>query len=253
VLANKAFATLWVLALGVLIAITFDVVLRSLRAFLIDYVARRLDLNVSSRLIERILNTRLENCAASTGLVTQRLHEYEFVREFATSNTLVFFIDLLFTFVFLLVIFTISPYLVLVPLVAMAMMIVIGFIVQRMMGKALAQADYTSAHRQSLMVEIVSSLETIKSVRAEGVMLRRWEIVRAIRRRPPTPPISFSSLSPSQRLSSASMPSMPAPSRSAASSRRRCWRAGRCRRLARSRSCSRARNRRYPPSAPSAA
>ena len=177
VLANKAFSTLWVLALGVLLAIVFDVVLRSLRAFLIDYVARRLDLNISSRLLEKILNTRLEHCSGNTGLVTQRLHEYEFVREFVTSNTLVFFIDLMFTFVFLIVIFSLSPFMVLVPLIAMAMMIVTGLIVQRLMGRQLAQADYTSAHRQSLMVEIVSSLETIKSVRAEGALLRRWETI----------------------------------------------------------------------------
>jgi ATP-binding cassette subfamily C protein LapB len=180
VLANKAFTTLWVLALGVLIAIMFDVLLRSLRAFLIDYVARRLDLNVSSLLLERILNTRLEHCTASTGLMTQRLQEYEFVREFVTSNTIVFFIDLVFTFVFLFVIFTISPLMVLVPLVAMAIMIMLGLFIQRLMGRELAKADYTSAHRQSLMVEIVGSLETIKSVTAEGVLLRRWEIISDI-------------------------------------------------------------------------
>jgi ATP-binding cassette subfamily C protein LapB len=177
VLANKAFATLWVLALGVFIAIAFDMILRSIRAFLIDYVARRMDLDISSLLIERILNTRVERCSANTGLVTQRLHEYEFVREFITSNTLVFFIDLAFTFIFLAVIFSISPFLIIVPLVAMVLMVVVGLLIQRLIGQELARADVTSAHRQSLMVEIVTGLETIKSVRAEGVLLRKWETV----------------------------------------------------------------------------
>ena len=177
VLPNKAFATLWVLAAGVAIALTFDLILRSIRAFLIDYVARRMDLNISSQLLEKVLNTRMERCAANTGFVTQRLHEYEFVREFITSNTLVFFIDLLFTFIFLAVIFSISPYLIIVPVVAMFLMIGVGLLLQALIGRELAQADVTSAHRQSLMVEIATGLETIKSVRAEGVLLRRWETI----------------------------------------------------------------------------
>ncbi len=177
VLPNKAIPTLWVLAAGVLIAFAFDFVLRHARAHLIDYVARRIDLRVSSLLLERVLNARLSRQGASTGLMTQRLQDYEFVREFLTSNTTVFFIDLVFSVVFLAVIFTIAPWLAVVPALVLVLMAAVGVVIQRLINRELQRSTATTALRQSLLVEIVGSLETVKSLRGEGSLLRRWDTV----------------------------------------------------------------------------
>jgi ATP-binding cassette, subfamily C, bacterial LapB len=177
VLPNKALSTLWVLATGVVIAFLFDFLLRLARASLIDQVSRRLDLKLSSTLIERVLNTRLSGRNVTTGVMTQRLNEYEFVREFMTSNTTVFFIDLVFSVLFLIVIAYISPLMVLAPLFAIGVMVGVGILVQRAIGAALLQTSYTTAHRQSLLVEILGNLETVKSLRGEGSLLRRWDTI----------------------------------------------------------------------------
>ncbi len=176
VLPNKAIPTLWVLATGVFICLIFDFVLRLSRAHLIDYVGRRLDLRMSSILMDRLLNTQLSRQGAATGLASQRLQEYEFLREFLTSNTLIFFIDVIFSVIFLLIIMMLSPWLVIYPVVALTLMIVLGIVIQKLIHRELLSSTTTQTVRQSLLVEIAGSLELIKSLRAEGVLLRRWEL-----------------------------------------------------------------------------
>lgn len=180
VLPNKAISTLWVLAIGAAIALLFDVLLRSARAFLVDHMARQLDIRLSSLLIERIMNTTLQANTPTTGITVQRISEYEFLREFIGSNTVIYFVDFVFAFVFLAVILAISPFLVLFPVAAIGGLLLLGFIVQRLIAAEIGRADKSSAHRQSLMVEIVAGLETIKAVRAEGIFLRRWRDITTV-------------------------------------------------------------------------
>ena len=59
VIPNKAISTLWVLALGVLLALTFDFVLRVARARLIDEVSRKLDAKLSQKLFEKVMRAKL--------------------------------------------------------------------------------------------------------------------------------------------------------------------------------------------------
>ena len=177
VLPNKAIPTLWVLAIGLGLALLFDFILRMARALTIDYVGRRIDLRASSLLMERVLNAKLSKGGASTGLMTQRLHDYEFVREFLTSNTIVFFIDLMFSILFILIVVTLSPWLGIYPTLALIAMGVLGLVIQKLIRKELARATASSALRQSLLVEMVGSLEVLKSVRGEGHLLRKWDTI----------------------------------------------------------------------------
>jgi ATP-binding cassette subfamily C protein LapB len=180
VLPNKAVATLWALAIGAAIALIFDVLLRSARAFLVDHTARQLDVEISGLLIERITNTTLQANTPTTGITVQRISEYEFLREFIGSNTVIYFVDFFFAFVFLIVIFGIHPLLALFPLVAIILLIASGLITQRFIAREVSQADASSAQRQSLLVEIIAGLEAIKTIRAEKIFLRRWHDITTV-------------------------------------------------------------------------
>jgi ATP-binding cassette subfamily C protein LapB len=177
VLPNKAFPTLWVLAAGVGLAVAFDVVLRLARAGLVDHVTRQIDVNLSSRLMERVLNGRLTARAGTTGSFTQRLQEYEFVRDFFASSTVVLLIDLAFATLFIAVIAMIAWPLALAPVLGLLVMVLAGFVIQRLLGQELTRAQFTTAHRHSLMVELVNARETIKSLSGQGALLRRWDVI----------------------------------------------------------------------------
>lgn len=175
VLPNHATSTLWVLAIGVSLALLFDLLLKSARASLIDYAGRKADVRLSHLLFDKILNSTLASRPLSTGEYASRVTQYEFVREFFTSNTVAVLIDSVFVLVFLLVIYLIGGLLVVVPLIAFLLSIAIGLVAQMRIGQRVAAAANEAARRQALLVETISTLETVKSVRAEANLMRRWQ------------------------------------------------------------------------------
>lgn len=174
ILPNKAVSSLWVLAIGVAISILFDLLLKTARASLIDYAGRRADLRISYLLFEKVLNSTLSARSTSTGEYANRVSQYEFVREFFTSNTLSVLIDTFFVFIFLFVIYLISGWLVVVPAVGFVAAIAIGLVAQYRIGKCTAAAMNESSQRQALLIESISTLETVKALQAESYLLRRW-------------------------------------------------------------------------------
>jgi len=111
----------------------------------------------------------------STGEYANRVMQYEFVREFFTSNTIGLMIDTAFVFIFLIVIYLISGWLAIIPAVALILSIAIGLRAQAQIGHRMAAASNEASKRQALLVETISTIETLKSLRAEATMLRRWQ------------------------------------------------------------------------------
>lgn len=175
VLPNKAFPTLWVLTAGISLAYLFDFLLKTARASLIDYAGRKADLRLSQLIFDKILNSTLASRPMSTGEYANRVTQYEFVREFFTSNTIGVLIDSLFVVIFLIVIYLIAGWLVIIPAVAFVLSVAIGLVAQAQIGKRMATATNEASRRQSLLVETISTIETLKSLRAEATMLRRWQ------------------------------------------------------------------------------
>ncbi|QPC91690.1 type I secretion system permease/ATPase [Mesorhizobium sp. INR15] len=174
ILPNKAISTLWVLSIGIGAVIVFDLLLKTARASLIDYAGRKADLRISYLLFEKVLNSSLSARPGSTGEYANRITQYEFVREFFTSNTISVFIDTAFVFVFLLVIYAIGDWLVIIPALAFVLSVIVGLVTQRRIGKRVAASMNEASQRQALLVESISTLETIKSLRAEAYLLRKW-------------------------------------------------------------------------------
>jgi ATP-binding cassette subfamily C protein LapB len=175
VLPNEAVATLWVLSIGVSLALLFDLLLKTARASLIDHAGRKADLRLSALIFDKIMHATLASRPMSTGEYASRVTQYEFVREFFTSNTISVMIDTIFVFIFLFVIWLISGWIVVIPAIAFALSIVIGLVAQHRIGKRVAAAANESAQRQALLVESISTIETVKSLRAEAHLLRRWQ------------------------------------------------------------------------------
>jgi ATP-binding cassette subfamily C protein LapB len=177
ILPNSATSSLIALAIGVGLAILFDLLLKTARASIIDKTGRDLDRKVSYALFDKILFGKLSDRPESTGEYASRINQIDFVREFFTSNTISTLIDAAFVFVFLWVIYFIAGWLFIIPAIAFAIAIVLGLIAQYRIGKRVARAANESAQRQSLLIESLSTIETIKSLRAESQLLKKWSIL----------------------------------------------------------------------------
>ncbi|MGE5150464.1 MAG: type I secretion system permease/ATPase [Rhodospirillaceae bacterium] len=174
IIPNKAAASLWVLALGVFLALGFDYLLRIARARIIDEVGRDLDQRLAQRLFEKVMNIPLAARQGTTGGFARRLAEYEVVREFFTSTTVVLVIDMVFVFVFLALILALGSFLVLIPIVGIIGMLIAGYTLQKAMTEALKDAQADAGLQHSTLVEAIAGTETLKAIGAEGRMLGRW-------------------------------------------------------------------------------
>ncbi|MBK5264749.1 MAG: type I secretion system permease/ATPase [Alphaproteobacteria bacterium] len=175
VIPNRATSSLWVLAIGVFFAFGMEFALRLARARLIDETGRKLDARLSQKLFEKVLNIPLASRKGSTGAFVRRVSEFEQVRDFFASTTVVLIVDLFFLFFFIALIALITGWLALVPVVAMIIMGTAGFTLQKAMGRAALDAQADAGLQHTVLVEAVGGLETLKACRAEGRMLGRWQ------------------------------------------------------------------------------
>ena len=174
VIPNKAISTLWVLAMGVILALSFDFILRVARSRLIDELGRTLDAKLSQKLFEKVMNLPMAERQGSTGAFARRVSEFEMVRDFFASTTVVLVVDVVFLVLFLGLITILAGWLVFVPIAGILLMLTAGLSLQKAMGRAALDAQADSSLQHSVLVESIAGAETLKAARAEGQMLGRW-------------------------------------------------------------------------------
>lgn len=175
VVPNNALETLWVLALGVSLAFLFDFVLRNLRGYFVDVAGRNADVLVASKLMSHLLSIRLDSKPDSTGAIANNMREFDALREFISSTTLLAIVDLPFLVLFIIIIAVIGGPVAIVPAVAAPIVVLVGFIMQAPSMRYVEAGYKESTQKNALLVETISGLETVKTCRAEGTMLGRWE------------------------------------------------------------------------------
>lgn len=175
VVPNNAVDTLWVLAVGITLAYGFDFLLRNLRSYYVDVAGRNADVVLSSRLVEKVLTMRFDRKPESTGVLVNNLREFESLRDFFSSGTLLTFVDIPFLLIFLILIGFIGGPMVFIPLAAVPLLLGGGLYIQYKARRAAEEGFQQNMHKNALLVEMVNGLETIKCTMAEGRMQQVWE------------------------------------------------------------------------------
>ena len=129
VIPNKSYETLWVLSIGVFLAISFEFIAKMLRAHLTDIAGKKADLIISAAMFRRVMAMKLQDKPASSGSYANNLRDFESVREFMTSASLLVLVDLPFLLLFVFVIWLIGGKLATVPLILIPLVIFVGLIV----------------------------------------------------------------------------------------------------------------------------
>lgn len=175
VVPNHAYETLWVLALGLVLMLVSDLVLRTMRGRFVDLASSRADVKLSAFIMERVLGMRMEQRPASAGSFAANLRAFESVRDFIGSATVVAFIDLPFGLIFICVIGWISWVMLIPLLLGSAIMVLYALAVQGRMHE-LAETTYRAgAQRNATLIEGLVGFETIKSLAAESSIQHKWE------------------------------------------------------------------------------
>src|SRR5215207_2235281 len=177
VVPNAAVETLWALTIGVALVMGFDLLMRTLRGYFIDVAGKKIDTILSASIFERVLGIRMASKPGSVGAFAHNLNEFEAFREFITSATIVALIDLPFLVLFVAAMWWIGGALAWLPVVAIPLVVGVGAALQFQLSRAVIASGQAVAHRQSILVETLVGLETIKVIGAEGSLQRKWEQV----------------------------------------------------------------------------
>ena len=175
VVPNEAIESLIALTIGVLIALAFDFIIKTLRAQFVDKAGKRADARMSRLIFDKILNMRLDNRRQKSGAMASIVREFDTLREFFTSATLVAVVDLPFIFLFIWVISLIAGPLALVPLIAVPLVILSGLVIQPFLARIAESSMETNMSKQSVLVETLNGLETVQATGSGRLMRRRFE------------------------------------------------------------------------------
>lgn len=174
VIPNSAIETGWALSLGALVVFVIDFIIRTLRGYFVDFAGRRVDVQVTRRVFDQVLDMKMAGRPASSGAFANMLRDFDSIRDFMTSATLTGVIDLPFSILFVLMIFMLGGSLGLVVLFLMAVALAISLILQVPLKKFIRQSMRSAETKHGLLVEAIYGLETIKTIGAGGRMRARY-------------------------------------------------------------------------------
>src|SRR5262249_24919072 len=154
----------------------FETILGILRTYLFSHTTNRIDVELGARLFRHLLALPISYFQARrVGDSVARVRELENIRNFLTSSGLPLIIDLLFTVVFIAVMFIFSPTLTWIVIASLPIHVTISAAASPLFQKRLDEKFKRGAENQAFLVESVTGIETLKSMAVEPQMQRRWE------------------------------------------------------------------------------
>jgi len=176
VLVHRGISTLDVLVIGLVTISLFETVLGALRTHVFAHTTNRIDVELGARLFRHLLALPIAYFEARrVGDSVARVRELENIRNFLTGSALTLVVDLLFTVVFLAVMFVYSPFLTLVVLLSLPFYAAVSGGATPLFRRRLDEKFRRGAENQAFLVEAVSGIETVKAMAVEPQLQQRWE------------------------------------------------------------------------------
>jgi len=173
VMPNSAYNTLIALTIGMGVVILFDFLVKLLRAFFVDMAGNSMEKDINDSLFKKITSHDHQFLNKTSG-VAHTVREFEGVRDFFTSASMVAFIDLPFMFLFLFVIYTIAGPLSIVPILIVPLVLGVSAIIQPILKRF---SDKNLVNQQGKMIdlhELLNNVETVRTVAGGKFLHNKW-------------------------------------------------------------------------------
>ena len=175
VVPTFSLTTLWVLTLGVALAIGLEWLLRVLRAAVVDRASRRMDEALSRYFFERVMATRLDQRPRGIGTLVAQVRDYDSIKQFFTSTTLFALADLPFALLFITLMWLIGGPIAWVPLAVLPVFVLIGLALHRPLARLQAENMRESARRSGVLYEAIDGAENVKALGAQWHFGQLWD------------------------------------------------------------------------------
>lgn len=175
VLPSMGYATLWVMTVGVLLAIGLELAMRHLRARLTERACKAIDLELSSVFFSHALAIRMDQRPHTVGTFAAQIRQFELVRNFLTASTMFVLADAPFAVLFIAVMALIAGPVALVPLVMVPLSVVAGLMFIQPLARRAKAHMAQSNQKNGLLIEAIDGIESVKAASGEWRMLARWQ------------------------------------------------------------------------------
>lgn len=174
VIPNFAESTLAVLTIGIIIALIFDFLLKTTRAYVLEHVAGRVGIQYDFDLMERMMLIHDQNMPLSTGEKVNIFREMQGMRDFYAAKLAPTLVDMPFFIMFLFVIHMISPALSWIPLCGALVIIAINMSLRVLLGRMTEKHFRSMQKKTTLLVETLGGSKTFKMFNGIGSRLFEW-------------------------------------------------------------------------------
>ncbi len=180
VLVHQSASTLWVLGVGITIALIFDSIFGYLRQLLTLAATNKIDMRLTRRAFGHLLSLPIDYFETTTaGVITRHMQQLEGIRHFLTGSLFFTGLDTIGLLIFLPILFSFSVKLALVVLV---FTVIIAGIIMALLPTYRRRLDalYSAeGKRQSMLVETIHGMRTVKALAIEPVQRRIWDQISA--------------------------------------------------------------------------
>ncbi len=176
VLVNQATTTLDVLVIGLVVVVLFESLLSALRTYMFGHTTSRIDVELGAKLFRHLVLLPLSYFQTRrVGDSVARVRELENIRSFLTGNALTVVLDVLFSVVFIVVMFIYSAPLTLIVLISLPLYAGLTLAVVPQLRRRLDVKFARGAENQAMLVETVTGIQTVKASALEPAFARRWD------------------------------------------------------------------------------
>ncbi|PSN17541.1 type I secretion system permease/ATPase, partial [filamentous cyanobacterium CCP5] len=176
VIVQNSIDTLQVLGVFLVIVAIFEAVLTALRTYLFVDTTNRIDMALGSEIIDHLLRLPLRYFdKRPVGEVSSRINELENIRQFLTGTALTVVLDAIFSVVYIVVMFIYSWKLTLGALLTIPLFVALTALVAPVVRRQLRTKAERNAATQSLLVESLSGIQTVKAQNIELKTRWKWQ------------------------------------------------------------------------------
>lgn len=176
VMVHQSLSTLWVLGVGIVIALIVDSLFGFLRQLLTLSATNKIDMRLTRRTFAHLLSLPIDYFETTTaGVITRHMQQVEKIRSFLTGRMFFTALDATSLFLFVPILFTYSAklaWIVLAFTVLIASVVAVMVPIYQRRLNALYQAE---GERQSMMVETIHGMRTVKALAIEPSQRRLWD------------------------------------------------------------------------------
>ncbi len=173
VIPNSAYSSLIALTVGMAVVIIFDFIIKMLRSFFVDVAGANLEKKVNNRLFKKISSHDHSFLSKRSGII-HTVREFEGIRDFFTSASMVAFVDLPFMFIFIGVIYMIAGPVAVVPLLIVPLVFLVAGITQPLLKKYSKENLQKQSSKMNSLAELVTNVETVRTIAGGDDLRNKW-------------------------------------------------------------------------------